>query len=340
MLSQDYYRWIGYRGVDGFELDQESRTLVNMPLFHIAAQLFFVQNLLVDGSTVLADSYKPNEFWDQVCEFQINNTFMTGAMAIALERTPSHPLETRHNLKTCVGAQVPVNTQKVFIKRFNWELLECYGSTECGMALIANRETPKKSRAIGVPSRGVEIRLFDENDREVPINTPGEIVIKGSGIMSGYYKNEEATAQAMRGGWFHTGDLAKKDEEGNFYYVDRAKDSIRRSAENIASVEIEDLLNSHPKVLEATVLGVPDELRGQEIMAYIIPKDRESITPQEIVSFCQENLAFFKVPRYIKFVDELPKTITGRVQKFKLGIKDVEEGCFDRQAEKKRLENQ
>jgi len=161
----------------------------------------------------------------------------------------------------------------------------------------------------------VEMRVVDDNDREVPVNEIGEIVVRGPNVMKGYWNQPEATAEAMRGGWFHTGDLGKVDEQGYFYIMDRKKDMIIVSGINVYPREVEDILMTHAKVAVAGVIGVPDQLKGEEIKAVIQLKEGETATPQEIIRFCSERMAAYKVPRYVEFREELPLTATGKVLK-------------------------
>jgi crotonobetaine/carnitine-CoA ligase len=178
-----------------------------------------------------------------------------------------------------------------------------------------------------------EIKIFDDNDREVPHGTTGELVIRNTTIMKGYYKEPELTKKVLKRGWLHTGDNAYRDKDGYFYFVDRKKDLIRRRGENISSIEVENVLNSHAKVLESAVIGVQSELLDEEVKAYIVPKPGETIDPANLFRWCAERLAYFKVPRYIEIREALPKTPTHRIEKYKLRSekRNLTAGYFDRE---------
>ena len=165
---------------------------------------------------------------------------------------------------------------------------------------------------------GREVRVVDAQDRPVPAGTPGELVLRGVGLMDGYYRNPRATAEAFRNGWLHTGDVVGRDGQGRLYYLSRMKDMIRRSGENIAAAEVEDVIMRHPGVRLAAVLAVADELRGEEVLAYVVPGDcvsRDEVNPKVLSAFCAERLARIKVPRYWKYRDDLPRTPSERIRK-------------------------
>ena len=175
-------------------------------------------------------------------------------------------------------------------------------------------------RSIGKPIWGVEIRIVDVDDQPLPpgAENVGEIVIRGHNVMKGYYKNPEVTAEAFRGGWFHTGDLAYADEDGYLFIVDRKKDLIIRGGFNVYPLEVEDVLYTHPAITEAAVIGRPDERLGQEIVAVVVVKPGADVTRDDLVAYCKERLAAYKYPREVRFVDELPKGPTGKILKKEL----------------------
>jgi long-chain acyl-CoA synthetase len=171
--------------------------------------------------------------------------------------------------------------------------------------------------SVGLPI-GNEMRIFNDDDLELGANHVGEIVLRGPNIMKGYYKDEAATREAFRSGWFHTGDLGYKDDDGFFYVVDRKSDLIIRGGENIYPREIDEVLYQHPKVKDAATIGVADELYGEEVKSFIVLKDAENTTQREIINFCRERLADFKCPKSIEFVDDIPKGPTGKLLKREL----------------------
>jgi crotonobetaine/carnitine-CoA ligase len=195
------------------------------------------------------------------------------------------------------------------------------------------------SGSVGKPPDFRSTKIIDEHGNPVKQGELGELLIKGPGIFKGYYNKPDATAKAFEGDWFRTGDLFRQDEKGYFYIVGRIKDMIRRTGDNISASEVEHVLTSHPKILSAAVVPVPDESRGEEVKAYIAPaqgETPESIPPEDIIAFCLDRIAEFKVPRYIEYVDEFQRTASGKIQKHALiGAKeDLAAGCFDRMATK------
>ena len=198
---------------------------------------------------------------------------------------------------------------------------EAFGMTESGLDIaveLADHDETIGTGCIGTPMPCREVRVVDAQDRPVPAGTPGELVLRGVGLMDGYYRNPRATAEAFRNGWLHTGDVVGRDGQGRLYYLPRMKDMIRRSGENIAAAEVEDVIMRHPGVRLAAVLAVADELRGDEVLAYVVPGDcvsRDEVDPATLSAFCAERLARFKVPRYWKYRDDLPRTPSERVRK-------------------------
>jgi crotonobetaine/carnitine-CoA ligase len=212
-----------------------------------------------------------------------------------------------------------------------------YGLTECGLCLIQPLHGLRKEKSMGLPKQipgfGFvnEIKVVDENDREVPRGTVGEIVIKNPAVTKGYYKDPELTNRVIRDNWLHTGDQAWMDEDGYFFFADRKKDVIRRRGENVSSLEVENVINTHPKILESAVIGVPSEFQDDEVKAFVILRPGETLEPLDLIQWCKDKLAYFKVPRFIEFRDEFPKTPTHRIQKFKLKEEESDPGkdCFD-----------
>jgi crotonobetaine/carnitine-CoA ligase len=210
-----------------------------------------------------------------------------------------------------------------FERRFHLTVLETYGLSECPMG-ASNLATMRKIGSMGKPARHPDpalytrVRLVVEGERDVPVGQVGEVLLQSPALMMGYYRDPARTAEAMRGGWFHTGDYARQDEDGFFFFVDRKKDIIRRRGENIASVEIERVLNDHPAVAESAVIPVPAALSEDDIHAYIVLRPGVQTTAEELQAWCEARLARFKMPQSFRLRDTLPKTPTQRVEKYKL----------------------
>jgi len=232
---------------------------------------------------------------------------------------------------------IPPGIHKAWEERFNVRVYEIYASTETTADIAVTADMARKvgTACIGRPVYYREAKIVDDNDVELPRGEVGEIVLKrGKGMMEGYYKDPEATEKAFRGGWFHSGDLGYQDEDGDFHFVGRKKDIIRRGGENISAASIEHVLMTHPIILDAAAIPVPDKIRGEEVKAYIVLKPNEDLAYEDIIGFCEENMAAFKVPRYLEFRKSLPKTPSERVQKQRLieEKSNLTEGCFDRLA--------
>jgi long-chain acyl-CoA synthetase len=217
------------------------------------------------------------------------------------------------------GAAMPVEVMKQFEAKFGIKILEGYGLSETSPTASFNRENkPRKIGSIGLPVWGVDMKIVDDNMHEQPVGEKGEIVIRGHNVMKGYYKKTEANEEAFRGGWFHSGDVGFKDEDGYFFIVDRTKDMIIRGGFNVYPREIEEVLCSHPEISLAAVIGIPDEEYGEEVKAYVIPEAGSSITAEEIIAWSKKEMAAYKYPRSVEICESLPMGPTGKILKLEL----------------------
>jgi crotonobetaine/carnitine-CoA ligase len=234
--------------------------------------------------------------------------------------------ERAHRVRFGLGAGVEPQLHEPFERRFGFPLVEVWGMTETGRIYADSRE-PRQvtTRAFGRPAGGFEARVVDDRDRDVPTGSEGELVVRWGGpegarhgFFAGYLKNREATAEAWRGGWFHTGDVVRQSADGMLYFVDRKKNIIRRAGENIAAAEVEATLQTHDAVAQVAVLAVPDEIREEEVMACIVPMagvTADRALAASLVQWCRERLAYFKAPGWVLFLPSLPTTGTQKVQK-------------------------
>jgi long-chain acyl-CoA synthetase len=220
-------------------------------------------------------------------------------------------------LRLCVsgGAALPLEVLRAFNETFGAEILEGYGLSETSPVASFNLRGNARAGSIGLPIEGVEMRVVDGEDRDVPTGEVGEIVIRGHNVMKGYWKRPDATAEAIRDGWFHTGDMARTDADGFFYIVDRKKDLIIRGGFNVYPREIEEVFYEHPAVLEAAVVGLPHPRHGEEVGAAVALKPGASATPEELREFVKERVAAYKYPRNVWLVEALPKGPTGKIVK-------------------------
>jgi long-chain acyl-CoA synthetase len=296
--------------------------LAVLPLFHSFGQTCVMNALVYTGATMtMLPRFEPIKAMEIIQRDKV--TYFAGVPTMYFYLL-NHPEASKYDLSTlrlCVsgGSAMPVEVMHAFNKKFNVNILEGYGLSETAPVASFNHfERPTKPGSIGTPIWGVEMRAVDPEGKTVPPGEMGEIVIRGHNVMKGYYKRPEATAEAIRGSWFHTGDLAKVDEDGFFFIVDRVKDMIIRGGFNVYPREVEEVLYGHPAVAEAAVIGVPDPALGEEIKAVVACKPGQSASEQEIMDYCKERLAAYKYPRSVEFRESLPKTATGKILKREL----------------------
>lgn len=221
---------------------------------------------------------------------------------------------------------MPLEVLRGFEAKFNVPIIEGYGLSETSPVASFNPlDRERKPGSVGVPVWGIEMRVVDENDQDVPVGETGEIIIRGHNIMKGYYKRPEATAQALRNDWFHSADIGKMDEDGYFYIVDRTKDMIIRGGFNVYPREVEETMLEHPAISLAAVIGVPDDEHGEEIKAFVVLKQGASASPAEIIAWCKQKIAGYKYPRAVEIRDSLPMTATGKILKTEL--REVQTEC-------------
>ncbi len=304
----------------------DSVVLATLPLFHVFG-MNSIMNVTVRarGLLTLVPRFDPEQVL-QVIERDHATTF--GGVPTMYTALLNHPDRERYDvssLEFCIsgGAPLPVEVLRGFDEAFGATVLEGYGLSETtGMASFNLRDRERKPGSIGLPVGGTEIKLVDDDDQEVAHGEPGEIVMRGPFVMKGYWGREDATEEVMRGGWFHTGDIATVDDEGYFFIVDRKKDLIIRGGYNVYPREIEEVLYSHPAVLEAAVLGVPHDSLGEEVGAAVVLKEGEEATPDDLRDFMKQKVAAYKYPRVIWLADELPKGGTGKVLKREIEVPD------------------
>ena len=311
----------------------EDRYLVNMPIFHIGGLGIPFVMLARGGSIALMENFSTDSFWDFVRKTECTVIFLLGVMATFLIKRPPAPDDRDNQVR--VAFMVPLTDDAgPFHERFGIDVFTIFNMTEISSPIVS-KANPVKRGTCGKVRPGVDVRLVDANDCEVPIGSVGEMIVRTDrpwSMNSGYYKNPEATAKAWRNGWFHTGDAFRRDEEGFFYFVDRVKDAIRRRGENISSFEVESEVMAHPGVREAAVIGVPSEYSEDEVMAVIAPVPGATIDHVHLTEFLTARLPYFMVPRYIRIMDQLPKTPTAKVMKAELRTEGITADSWDREA--------
>jgi acyl-CoA synthetase (AMP-forming)/AMP-acid ligase II len=276
--------------------------------------------LSAGGSIVLVEKFSASHFWEQVREYGATTSSLMRTIPQILLSLPEKPDDRDNPLRLIVTLLSPEMHVR-FEERFGVKGVPSYSLTEDILSIIGPQNMPKEklgSCGVLLAPEVHRVAIHDENGQPLPPGKAGEIVKQSPTVMKGYYKNPEATAKTLKNGWLYTGDLGYLDCDGYLYFVDRVKDMVRRGDENISSEEVERVLNSHPAVAESAVIAVPDQIRGEEVKAYIVlkpPATPSSVTAEEIWKFCKGHLAAFKVPRYIEYRAELPKTPSSKVQK-------------------------
>ena len=324
MLTQHYWLQIGQVAADYFELTPNERNLTAQPFYYMDPQWNTVACLIGGAPLVILPRFSPSNFWQEVIKHQVTVLYLIGSMPFFLLKQPENPaLERGHDLRVILCSGILPKFHADFERRWGVPWREAFGMTETGVDLIVPFDDifTVGTGAMGKPIATKEARVVDADGNDVPEGGMGELILRGEPMMIGYWNKPEATAEVMRDGWLHTGDMVTKDAKGYFHWKARLKDTIRRAGENISAVEVEGVLMEHPAVKLAAVIPVPDELRGEEVKAYIVLKDgysKDDTPPEAILEFARAQLAYFKMPRYIEYMDDLPRTPSERVEKHKL----------------------
>ena len=301
------------------EISEGDIVLGTLPLFHSFGQTVSMNASLRVGATLtLVPRFDPDEALETMQRDRVTHFYGVPTMYGALLHHPGRERYDTSALRTCItgGASMPVEVLRGFEEAFGCIVLEGYGLSETSPVASSNHpDMERKPGSIGTPLEEVEMKVVDEDDNEVAQGEVGEIVIRGHNIMKGYWQRPDATAEAMRGGWFHSGDMARVDEDGYFFIVDRKKDLIIRGGYNVYPREVEEVLYEHPKIREAAVLGVPHDQLGEEVGAAVVLHDGEQLEPEEVSAYVKERIAAYKYPRAVWFLDDLPKGPTGKILK-------------------------
>lgn len=305
------------------KITPEDRFMCILPLFHVNGQVVTTLSpLLAGGSMVLQRRFSATQFFEWVDTYRPSAFSAVPTIYAMLLNTPGAEKYNLSSLRFCIcgAAPMPVEVFNKFEEKFHAKILEGYGLSEGTCASSVNPvDGTRKVGSIGMPLPVNEMRIVDEGDRPVSDGHIGEIAVKGPNVMKEYYKNPQATAQTIKDGWLHTGDSGYRDGDGFFYIVGRKKEMIIRGGENIYPKEIEEVLYQHPKILEAAAVGVPDKIYGEEVKAYVVLKEGQSAAAEEILSYCKQKLADYKCPKSLEFMQSLPKTATGKIQKHLIG---------------------
>lgn len=338
VLPNEYFLQAGmwYERIGGLCQVQPGaeRMLTPLPMSHMNAMAYSTLVMLLSGGCLIPlDRFHPRTWWESVRESGATIVHYLGVMPAMLLGAPAASSDRQHQVRFGFGAGLSPRLHAAFESRFGFPLLEAWAMTEtgAGAVIIANREPRKVGTAcFGRAEPTVEYQIVDDQGAPVPVGEPGELLVRSAGanprqgFFREYLKDAEATSQAWAGGYFHTGDIVRQDEDGDFHFIDRKKNVIRRSGENISAVEVESVLLQHPGVSSVGVAAVPDEVRGDEVMACVVPREMPSNAAlhefaQEILSFCLARLAYFKAPGYVAVCSGLPLTPTEKIQRARLG---------------------
>ncbi len=314
-------------------VDENDRYMCVAPIFHIGGMGPPFVMLARGASVAMIDNFSTEDFWAVAKATQSTVVFLLGVMATFLLKAEPRPDDRDHTVKKAF--MVPLTGDApAFTERFGVDIYTIFNMTEISSPIVSEAN-PTKIGTCGRVRDGVNVRLVDRNDCEVPIGEIGEMLVRTDrpwAMNSGYNANPEATAEAWRNGWFHTGDAFRRDEDGYFYFVDRVKDAIRRRGENISSFEVEADVCSHPAVREAAAVAVPSEFSEDEVMVIVAPVPGQKLEARQLAEFLIDTMPYFMVPRYIRILDELPKTPSAKVMKADLRKEGVTPDTWDREA--------
>jgi len=314
--------WNMFNTILGREEKEDEVSLVVGPLYHTAAlNNHFTLRVALGGTSILVKEFDARQVLEMISREKV--TVISGAPAMfhfLLNLPGKEEYDTRSVTKCTTGASIlPEETKEKLLRFFPNVpgIYDVYGCTECSpnICILKAKDSLRKKESVGPPLPFLEVRIVDDQDRPVPANIVGELTCRGPNVMKGYYKDPEGTAEALRGGWLHTGDLARMDEEGFVYIVDRKKDLIISGGENIYPRELEEVLYRHPQIQDAAVVGIPDPLWGESVKAFVVLRKGAIMKEKEVVDYCKAHLAGYKKPKSVVFVDSLPRNPSGKVLK-------------------------
>jgi crotonobetaine/carnitine-CoA ligase len=328
------FYWWGRIAARNLEIGQDDVLHTCLPLFHTNALNACFQALVTGASIVCEERFSASRYFDRLAAAQATVTYLLGAMVPMLLARDPVPAERGHAARIALAPGVPERFHAAFAERTGIALLEGYGSTETNFAL-GGTLAEQRPGAMGRAAPEFEAMVADEHDAPVPDGQPGELLLRARqpyAIATGYFGMPDKTVEAWRNLWFHTGDRVLRDADGYYRFLDRMKDAIRRRGENISSYEVEQVLLAHPAVATAAVYAVQSELAEDEVMAALVCRPGCEIAPAALLDFCQPRMPYFAVPRYVRVLDDLPRTENGKVRKFRLREEGITGDTWDRDA--------
>jgi crotonobetaine/carnitine-CoA ligase len=328
------YFWWAVNTASLLQLGADDVLCTSLPLFHTNAINTFYQALLTGACVCYEKRFSASGFFASLVRHRATATYLLGAMVPILLSRPVSTEEAAHTVRIALAPGVPAQFHAEFTRRTGIRLLDGWGATETNFVLGTSIDHQKPG-LMGPVFEGFQARVVDDQNKDVADDTPGELVVRSDDALAfatGYFRAPEKTAEAWRDRWFHTGDRVVRRSDGYYRFVDRLKDAIRRRGENISSFEVEQVLLSHPAVANAAAFPVRSSLAEDEVMAAVILHPGRQLTEAELIAFCEPRLPYFAVPRYLEFMDELPTTENGKVQKYRLRERGVTDKTWDRDA--------
>jgi len=338
MLPQNYIVSLADQIARAWDRKADDVVFTPLPLFHFnAISVCVVGTLLVGGRAAIERRFSVSNFWPEIKRTGATMVSMLGSPAILIANAEDHPDQAGHHLRLCAAAPMPPDTDRAWQERFGCKTFSGgYGLTEASLVSMLDAGEPNKPGACGKPNRfEFDVRLVDDDDVEVATGDVGEIVCRPKGpnlMFAGYWNRPDATVEATRNLWFHTGDLGRIDDDGYMYFVDRKKDALRRRGENISSFEMEKVLFGHDAVKDAAVHAVPSPIGEDDVKITVVLQDGSDLTEEQLCRWVAERVPFFAIPRYVEFRADLPRNPVGRVLKYQLRDEGVTEHTWDREA--------
>jgi len=322
------------------EITEDDCFYNTLPLFHSSGQHMSTSAALMAGARmVLAERFSTSKFWEDVWRYRCTEFTYIGSMLGMLFSEEPRPDDADNPLRVLMGAGAPKAIFEAFEKRFGVRIVETYGQSEMGLPLNCTIRERKPGSCGKIP-RDFVGKVVDANGVEVGPDTSGELLIRNIepyAVMLGYYGMPDETTEAWRDLWLHTGDYLYYDADGYFFFADRKKDALRRRGENVSSYEVEMVVNSNPAVQESAVVVAKSPIGEEEVMVCLVLKPSRTLTPMELLAYCEERMAYFMVPRYVRFMEVLPKTATQRVEKYRLREEGITPDTWDRESAGYRL---
>ena len=338
MLPQNYIVSLAEQVERAWQRRSDDIVLTPLPLFHFnAISIAVVGTLVAGGSAVIERKFSVSNFWPEVTRTGATMVSMLGSLAILIANADDHPDQRGHKLRLCAAAPMPPDTDAAWGTRFGCKTFSAgYGLTEASLISMLDAGEPNKPGAAGKANlHDFDVQIVDDDDVALGADDVGEIVCRPNGpnlMFTGYWNRPDATVEATRNLWFHTGDLGRIDDDGYVFFVDRKKDALRRRGENISSFEMEKTLFGHPAVRDAAVHAVPSELGEDDVKITVVRQDDAQLTEEELCRWMAERVPYFAIPRYVEFRDDLPRNPVGRVLKYQLRDEGVTSATWDREA--------